>query len=171
MTPQLELVTPQGADPAPVASFRTDARLRLWGAGACASVSIVLTALGYDRSLPPVVAGPAAAAFLLWSVYLVATFTLRSAIRYRLTQQRLEVERGILGRRFESIDLWRVRDVVLEQTLIERLRGVGRITVLSSDQVEPELLVGPVAAAKPLYDRLRDAVAAARKQARVVPLG
>jgi uncharacterized membrane protein YdbT with pleckstrin-like domain len=92
-------------------------------------------------------------------------------VRYRLTPQRLEVERGILGRRFESIDLWRVRDVVLEQSLIERLRGVGRITVLSTDQVEPELLVGPVAAAKPLYDRLRDAVALARKEARVVPLG
>ena len=49
--------------------------------------------------------------------------------------------------------------------------GVGRITVLSTDQLEPELLVGPVASAKPLYDRLRDAVAAARKEARVVPLG
>jgi hypothetical protein len=50
------------------------------------------------------------------------------------------------------------------------MRGVGRITVISSDQLEPELLVGPVADAKALYDRLRDAVAAARKQARVVPL-
>jgi membrane protein YdbS with pleckstrin-like domain len=171
MTPQLQLVTGESIDPGPVASFRADARLRLWGAGACASVSIVLTALGYDRRLPPVLAGPFAAAFLLWATYLLATFTLRRAVRYRLTPQRLEVERGILGRRFESVDLFRVRDVVLEQSLIERLRGVGRITVLSSDQVEPELLVGPVAGAKPLYDRLRDAVAAARKQARVIPLG
>lgn len=171
MAPQLQLVVPDGESPPPVASFRTDARLRLWGAGACATACIALTALGYDRSLRPLIAGPLAAAFLLWSLYLIATFTLRRAVRYRLSPQRLEVERGILGRRFESIDLWRVRDVVLEQSLVERLRGVGRITVLSSDQVEPELLVGPVAEAKPLYDRLRDAVAAARKQARVVPLG
>lgn len=171
MAPQLQLVTPESGDAGPLASFRADARLRLWGAGACASVSIALTAIGYDRILPPVVAGPAAASFLLWSVYLLSTFTLRRAVRYRLTPQRLEVERGIFGRRFESVDLWRVRDVVLEQSLIERLRGVGRITVLSTDQVEPELLVGPVAAAKPLYDRLRDAVALARKEARVVPLG
>ena len=171
MAPQLQLVAPDDEDRAPLASFRADARLRLWGAGACASVSIVLTAIGYDRTLPPLVAGPAAAAFLLWSIYLLSTFTLRRAVRYRLTAQRLEVERGILGRRFESIDLWRVRDVVLEQNLIERVRGVGRITVLSTDQVEPELLVGPVAGAKPLYDRMRDAVALARKDARVVPLG
>jgi len=50
------------------------------------------------------------------------------------------------------------------------VRGVGRITVVSSDPVEPQLTVGPIAAAKPLYDQLRDAVAAARKEARVVPL-
>ena len=171
MAPQLHLVSPAGSEPEPLAAFRADARLRLWGAGVCACASIALSAAGYQRSLPPLAAGPAAAAFLLWALYLLATFTLRRAVRYRLTAQRLEVERGILGKRYESIDLWRVRDVVLEQSLLERLRGVGRITVVSTDEVEPELLVGPVPEAKALYDLLRDAVALARKQARVVPLG
>jgi uncharacterized membrane protein YdbT with pleckstrin-like domain len=130
-----------------------------------------MTVVGYHRTVAPLMAGPIAAACLLWSAYLLVTFASRRAVRYTLTAQRLEIERGILGKRYESIDLWHVRDVVLEQSLIERLRGVGRITVLSTDQMEPELLVGPVAAPKALYDRLRDAVAAARKQARVVPLG
>ena len=150
--------------------FRADARLRLWGAGACACVSIACTILGYRQALRPLFAGPLAAAFLLWALYLLATFAVRRAVRYTLSPQRLEIERGILGRRFESLDLWRVRDVVLEQTLIDRLRGVGRITVFSSDEVEPVLALGPVAEGKPLFDRLRDAVAAARKDARVVPL-
>jgi uncharacterized membrane protein YdbT with pleckstrin-like domain len=144
MAPQLRLVSPE-VGPEPLASFRADARLRLWDAGLCACGAIAMTAAGYHRTL--------------------------SALRYRLTPQRMEVERGILGKRYESIDLWRVRDVMLDQTLLERVRGVGRITVLSTDQLEPELLVGPIASAKPLYDRLRDAVAAARKEARVVPLG
>ena len=170
MAPQLRLVSPERG-PEPLASFRADARLRLWGAGLCACGAIAMTAAGYHRTLSALLAGPVAAAFVLWSLYLLATFTVRRAIRYTLTPQRLEVERGILGKRFESIDLWRVRDVMLDQTLLERVRGVGRITVLSTDPLEPELLVGPVASAKPLYDRLRDAVAAARKEARVVPLG
>jgi membrane protein YdbS with pleckstrin-like domain len=170
MAPQLHLVTPEQSEAEPLASFRADARLRLWGAGVCACASIALSAAGYDRALPALVAGPLAAAFFLWALYLLTTFTLRRAVRYTLTAQRLEVERGILGKRFESVDLWRVRDVVLEQDVLERLRGVGRITVISSDQLEPELLVGPVQEARPLYDRLRDAVALARKQARVVPL-
>ncbi|HWT85387.1 MAG TPA: PH domain-containing protein [Myxococcales bacterium] len=171
MSTQLRVVPAEATEPVPLAAFRTDARLRLWGAGACACGSIAMTAVGYQRTVAPVLAGPVAAAFLLWSLYMLATFVSRRAVRYTLTAQRLEVERGILGKRYESIDLWRVRDMVLEQTLFERMRGVGRITVLSSDQAEPELLVGPVAGARPLYDRLRDAVALARKEARVVPLG
>ena len=50
------------------------------------------------------------------------------------------------------------------------MRGVGRITLYSSDQLEPELDVGPVAGARSLFARLRDAVSAARKDAKVVPL-
>ena len=170
MSTQLHLVSAE-SEPEAIADVRTDARPRLWGAGLCAWISIAATLIGYQHAGPPLFAGPVAAAFLFWALYLLATFAGRRAVRYRLMPQRLEVERGILGRRYESIELWRVRDVVLEQTLVERMRGVGRITVISTDEVEPELIVGPVASAKPLYDRLRDAVAAARKQARVVPLG
>ncbi|HYY51449.1 MAG TPA: PH domain-containing protein [Myxococcales bacterium] len=168
MAPQLRLV---GDEPPPLLSLRADARLRLWGAGLCALGAIAMTAVGYRRVMAPVIAGPVAAAFLLWALYLLATFAARRSVRYTLTAQRLEIERGILGKRYESIDLWRVRDVTLEQTVLERVRGVGRITVVSTDQLEPLLLLGPVASAKRLYDQLRDAVAHARKEARVVPLG
>jgi len=167
---QLDLLEESDAAPA-LASFRTDARLRLWGAGACASCALAVTWLGYAHRVLPLVAGPASAAFLLWSAYLAVTFAGRRAIRYTLTAQRLEIERGVFARHLASVELWRVRDLVLDQTMMERLRGVGRITLYSTDQVEPELDVGPVAGARPLFARMRDAVAAARKDAKVVPLG
>ncbi len=171
MPSQLRLVAEPPETPSRVlATFRADARLRLWGAAVCSVAAIAFTVLGYKRAVLPVIAGPLAAAFLLWAAYLLATFAARRTVRYTLSAQRLEIESGILGKRYESVDLWRVRDVVLEQTLVERLRGVGRITVYSSDQVEPVLGLGPLASAKPLFDRLRDAVAAARRDARVVPL-
>jgi membrane protein YdbS with pleckstrin-like domain len=168
MGPQLRVV---GEEPEPLASLRADARLRLWGAGLCACCALAMTAIGYRRALSPVFAGPVAAAFLFWALYLLATFAARRAVRYTVTSQRLEIERGILGKQYESIDLFRVRDVGLEQSLLERLRGVGRITVVSNDPVEPVLVVGPVGSARRLYDQLRDAVAHARKEARVLPLG
>jgi membrane protein YdbS with pleckstrin-like domain len=171
MPSQLRLVqAPPPDDPAPVAVFRADARLRLWGAAVCALVAIFFTIAGDAHRVPPVLAGPLAAAFLLWAAWLAATFALRRTTRYTLSTQRIEVEKGILGKRYESVELWRVRDVVLEQTFFERLRGVGRITVYSSDQEGPILQLGPAAEARSLFDRLRDAVAAARKDAQVVPI-
>jgi membrane protein YdbS with pleckstrin-like domain len=170
MPPQLHLIPAEPDARMPSETFRADARLRLWGAAMCAIAAIVFTTLGYGRSLAAYAAAFTAAAFLLWSAYLLATFAGRRAVRYSLTPQRIEIEMGILGKRYESVELWRVRDVVLDQTALERLRGVGRITLYSNDQVEPQLKVGPVADAKALFEKLRDAVAAARKDARVVPL-
>lgn len=172
MAPQLQLLegVPPAAPPQVLATFRADARLRLWGAALCAVLAIAFELLGSSHAVRPLVAGPLAAAFLLWSLYLAASFASRRSVRYTLSTQRLEVEKGVFGRHIESIELWRVRDVILDQTLLERVRGVGRITVFSSDQVEPVLELGPLASAKPLFERLRDAVAAARKDARVIPL-
>lgn len=171
MPSQLHLV--QDEPPAPEqapAVFRADARLRLWGAALCACCTLFITIVGYSGAIPPVLAGPLAAAFLLWSAYLLVTFAARRAVRYKLSSQRLEIETGILGKRYESVELWRVRDVVLDQTFVERLRGVGRITVFSSDLSDPVLQLGPAASAKPLFDRLRDAVAVARKNSQVIPI-
>lgn len=172
MPPQLSLIDGDAPAPNPkvLASFRADARLRLWGAALCASLAIVFTILGYPRRVPPLIAGPLAGMFLLWSIYLAVTFAARRSVHYTLSTLRLEIQRGLFGRHIESVELWRVRDVILDQTFLERARGVGRITVYSSDQADPVLELGPLAAAKPVFDRLRDAVAAARKDARVVPL-
>jgi uncharacterized membrane protein YdbT with pleckstrin-like domain len=165
MGPQLRVV-----DAAPMlAAFRADARLRLLGAAACVGTAFALIAAGYRHLLTPVIAGPLSAWFLLWSADLLLTFAARAALRYTLTSERLEIEKGLFARRRQSIELWRVRELVLEETLLERVRGVGRITVLCSDPRAPSLDIGPVAGARKLCEELRFAVAGARRQGRLVP--
>ncbi|HET7787993.1 MAG TPA: PH domain-containing protein [Myxococcales bacterium] len=165
MKTQLHLV-----DAAPkLAAFRADARLRLCGSGACAGVALALVAAGYRHRIAPVIAGPLAASFLLWSAHLLATFAARAALRYTLTAERLEIEKGLLARRRQSIELWRVRELVLEETLLDRVRGVGRITLVCSGPLAPGLDIGPVAGAHELCQALRSAVAGARGQGRSVP--
>src|SRR3954451_11190141 len=132
-------------DSAPaLAAFRPEARLRLIGTAACAALAFASMAAGYRHLLVPVIAGPLSASLLLWSGYLAMTFAARVGLRYTLTAERLEVEKGLFGRRRQSIELWRVRELVLEETLLERLRGMGRITVLCSDPRAPRLDIGPV---------------------------
>ncbi|HEY6912747.1 MAG TPA: PH domain-containing protein [Myxococcales bacterium] len=165
MGAQLHLV-----DAAPrLAAFRPDARLRLLGAGVCVGLALALVEAGYRRLVAPVLAGPLSASLLLWSAYLLVTFAARAGLRYTLTAERLEIEKGLFARRRESVELWRVQELVLEETLLERVRGVGRITVLCDDPRAPSLDIGPVAGARKLCRDLRLAVAGARGRSRPVP--
>ncbi len=62
-----------------------------------------------------------------------------SFTRYTLTDNRLLVNSGLFSLREDEVKLYRVRDVVMTQSLGERLFGVGTVTVVSSDAASPEL--------------------------------
>jgi membrane protein YdbS with pleckstrin-like domain len=128
-----------------------------------AAAAVTGLAAGYRWYLwaPALATAAVAALFLLTALF-------RRADRYTVSGQRIEVERGLLARRVENIDLWRVRDVVLDQSLLDRMRRTGTLTIYSSDQVEPVFAVGPVPEARYAFEKLRDAVAQARKDAGVV---
>ena len=168
MVAPLRLVRPEPHSPQDSYSFRADVRPSLWGAGVFALLAAAAAAVGFAGRAQPLFCAVIAALFLVSALWLFAGGVSQHAVRYSLGSARLEVERGLFGRRLESIELWRVRDVVLDQTFFERVRGVGRITLHSTDRVEPVLTVGPVAGARALFERLRDAVAAARQNAGVV---
>jgi uncharacterized membrane protein YdbT with pleckstrin-like domain len=53
--------------------------------------------------------------------------------RYRVTSQRLLFESGVLSKSITEIDMRTVEDITLEQTVMQRLVGVGEIGIVSSD--------------------------------------
>jgi hypothetical protein len=59
--------------------------------------------------------------------------------RYRLTNQRLLVESGLLSRGMVEVDLRTVDDLVYRQGLVDRLLGIGSVGVVSSDRSSPRL--------------------------------
>lgn len=59
--------------------------------------------------------------------------------RYRLTNQRLLVETGLLSRGMVEVDLRSVDDLVYRQGPVDRLLGIGTVTVASSDKSSPRL--------------------------------
>ena len=68
---------------------------------------------------------------------------------YRITNQRLIHEKGIFYRRINRIEVIDIDDLRCEQGLIERMLGVGRIIVGSSDRTHPLLVINGL-------DRVRD---------------
>jgi len=54
--------------------------------------------------------------------------------RYRVTNQRIVVESGVLTKRLDEIDMRLVEDIEFQQTWLERLLGIGQLAVLSADK-------------------------------------
>ncbi|HEX4000875.1 MAG TPA: PH domain-containing protein [Pirellulales bacterium] len=75
---------------------------------------------------------------LLWIVVGLSMLCRRLGIRYRLTNQRFFLERGILHRVTERIEVIDIDDLQFEQNLVERMFDVGSITLTSTDKSVPK---------------------------------
>ena len=62
-----------------------------------------------------------------------------SFVKYKLSNDRLIVESGILIRNHEEVMFYRVMDLSMRQTLIDRFFGIGTVIVISSDKTQPKL--------------------------------
>src|SRR6266487_2329867 len=52
---------------------------------------------------------------------------------YVLTTELLRVDSGMLRKKAESVDLWRVKDVSVKRGITQRTRGCGDVEVTSAD--------------------------------------
>lgn len=94
------------------------------------------------------------------------TFLTFKSTRYKITLRRVEFERGVLSKGVDSIELWRVLDVNFKQNIIDRMLGNASVTLISTDQTDPEFELYGLPDGRRLFERLRDAVQAARHTSR-----
>ena len=64
-----------------------------------------------------------------------------SFTRYMLSEDRLFISVGFLNIKDDEILLYRVRDIDTQRSLWQRIFGVGTVTVISSDQTMPSLVL------------------------------
>jgi uncharacterized membrane protein YdbT with pleckstrin-like domain len=64
--------------------------------------------------------------------------------RYTLTDQRLRERRGILSVTTEELELYRVKDITLQQPLLQRLIGRGRVVLATSDRTTPVVVLNAI---------------------------
>ena len=90
-----------------------------------------------------------------------------SFTRYRLTDDKLIVSTGLFSLNEEEIRLYRIMDVTLKRSFVERLWGLGTIHICSSDKTTPEIDIKRVRQSSDVKEMLSDMVEAARKKNRV----
>lgn len=100
-------------------------------------------------------------------LYAIVVYLRVKTTRFKITTQRVEVTRGILGKDVDSVLLWRVRDVRYHQTLGGRILGVEDVALSFMDDAEGGVLViRGLPDARRIYDQLVAAVDEAAKSRR-----
>lgn len=87
------------------------------------------------------------------------------ATTYELTEDRLILHRGILNKSIDEIELYRVKDIRIDFSLINQWAGIGTITLLSSDETtgSAPFVIRYVEQAQTRREKLRDLVNASRR--------
>ncbi len=85
----------------------------------------------------------------------VSVLRLRNT-NYRLTNQRLVVEQGILSRTLDEVDLRTVDDSGFSQSPLERLQRIGSVWILASDRATPRVLLRGIPDPRALRELIRE---------------
>lgn len=91
---------------------------------------------------------------LLWLYYYLRA----RGVRYRVTNQRVIVERGLFSKRLDQVDTYRIHDYVVDRPFLQRLMGTGNVLLMTVDRTTPAMqLRGLKVDVVALYEHLRRA--------------
>jgi hypothetical protein len=91
-------------------------------------------------------------------------------IHYTVSADRIEFTRGILNRRIDNLDMFRVTDIRLHRSLLDCFVGIGSVTLVTKDESDPFFDFEKVARPKHLYDIIKKASLEADRKQGVVHL-
>lgn len=88
------------------------------------------------------------------------------AVTYEVTGDRLILHNGIFVKSIDEIELYRVKDVRIDFSLINQWADIGTITIASSDETTKAgpLVIRDVDSARARRETLRELVNAARRE-------
>jgi|SRR5262245_52092962 len=78
--------------------------------------------------VPPLIALPLAVARI-------------KSTHYKVTNQRILIEHGVISRSLMEIDMRSVDDTEFHQTFLERIFGIGEVWIVSTDKIAPRVVL------------------------------
>lgn len=133
--------------------FSPKAMVGSWILTAIVSIAAIVLAVMFAwLPLVPALIGVVVLWLIVGSVYAYR----RLGVSYELTTQRFIHQSGILSRRTDRIEVIDIDDVSCAQGPIERIFGVGGITLESSDRSHPTLILRGIANVKEISSLIDD---------------
>jgi len=147
-------------------TFRSSLGGWLWGTAAGLG-TLVLGLLGIVLTVA--MAGDWGAWPLLLTALAIVVFVYQwlevMSSLYEITPERLIVKRGIVMKSIDEVELYRIKDIRMDFSLLNQWAGIGTIGMVSSDETTRtgELVLRNVPRAQARREELRRLVDAARK--------
>jgi membrane protein YdbS with pleckstrin-like domain len=91
-------------------------------------------------------------------------------VRYRVSNYRVDYERGFFSKDIDTLELWHVEDIRFHQSFIDRLLGVGNITVVSHDETMPLLVMHDIPHSRELFEQLKQRIIAVKRSRGVIKM-
>ncbi len=145
------------------------AYLGIYALLACASLIIMAIGLavhhgdGFLINVRDVVIPLAAATVFGFAINLK-----RKSTKFRVTTTVIEYERGLVSKRIDVLQLWRIRDVVYKQNLVDRILGIAHVEVVAQDVKNPDFEIVGMPASRQLFEQLRDSIEIQRQAKNVI---
>jgi hypothetical protein len=83
---------------------------------------------------------------------------------YTLTNERIKIARGLIGKDFDNYELIRIQDIDVTQTVGERILNLGDIHIKGADLSHPDVILRNLNKPQEVYEILRKAWLSARKR-------
>ena len=90
---------------------------------------------------------------IAWFIYKLQAVS----TQYRLTSQRIQIEKGLFSKTKSNIELYRVDDFEIEFPFSMRIMGYGQLHIRSSDRETPEITIKGIKHINNIYESLREA--------------
>jgi uncharacterized membrane protein YdbT with pleckstrin-like domain len=92
---------------------------------------------------------------LILAIRLVMALLRIRGTLYTITNQRVMIERGLVSKSLSEIDLRYVDDTQFQQGVLDRILGIGNITLISSDKSTPTYTLHGVPDPRNLRETIR----------------
>ena len=89
---------------------------------------------------------------------------------YEVSAQRIEYSRGILDRKVDNLDMFRVVDLKLRRSLLDCIVGVGTVGLITTDKTDPQFTFEKMRNCRRLYDIIKNASLEADRRSGVIHL-
>jgi membrane protein YdbS with pleckstrin-like domain len=104
------------------------------------------------------------AAAVLWIAWIwIST----KAEHFTLTTERLRIKKGVFNQTFDEVELYRVKDISLTRSALQRLLSLGTVVMQTSDRGQENIFIESVRQSEELREHLRKQVELIRDRKRV----